>query len=186
MRRRAVPEINAASMADIAFQLLIFFLLTTTMDIDKGLLTKLPPWPQSEEQIIEAKIEDRNIFTVLINARDELLVEGKPMDVARLREAAKEFIANPYGREDLAESPQKAIISLKTDRGTSYRMYITVYNELKAAYNELRDEEAMRRFGKSFSKLTKEQQELIRDIYPIKISEAEPEEVGERLQSAGR
>ncbi len=180
-RERPMPEINAASMADIAFLLLIFFLLVTTMNIDKGILVKLPPWPDSPEQIIDVKVEDRNVLTVLVNAKNELLVEGERTDVRQLKDIAKEFIANPHGRKDLAESPQKAVISLKTDRGTNYQTYITVYNELRRAYNELRDEAARERFGKPFAELTPEQQKEIRKMYPIRISEAEPEAVGERL-----
>ncbi|NPA34697.1 MAG: biopolymer transporter ExbD [Chlorobi bacterium] len=177
--RRELPEINAASMADVAFLLLAFFLMTTTMNIDKGIMVKLPPW--DPENVIDVKVADRNVFTVLVNANDELLVEGEPMEVSKLREAAKEFIANPYGRPDLSESPQKAVISLKTDRGTSYKMYITVYNELKAAYRELRDEAAMKKYGVPFDKLPPDKQKEIRKMYPIKISEAEPEAIGEQI-----
>ncbi len=176
-----MPEINAASMADVAFLLLAFFLMTTTMNIDKGIMVKLPPWPDDPSQIVDVKIADRNVFTILINARNELLVEGEPMEIKYLRERVKEFIANPYNRPDLAESPQKAVISLKTDRGTSYSMYITVYNELKAAYRELRDEAARAKYGVPYDKLPPDLKKEIRKMYPIKISEAEPEAVGEQL-----
>lgn len=174
---RMKPEVNAGSMADIAFLLLIFFLVTTTIDVDKGVLVKLPPW--SDEPPEELKMTTRNIYSVLVNANNELLVRGEPKDIKKLRTDTKEFIMNPKRRDDMAESPKKAIISLKNDRGTSYETYLEVYNELKAAYNELREEEAMRRHGKSFDFLSNEQQREIRSKIPLVISEAEPTNFGE-------
>jgi biopolymer transport protein ExbD len=176
---RGPGEINAGSMADIAFLLLIFFLVTTTMKVDKGLLVKLPPWPKNEDEIENVEVEDRNTLKILINSRDQLLVEGDELRIEQLKKKTKRFIANPHNRQDFSESPQKAVVSLKNDRGTSYDMYIQVYNELKAAYNELRNEKAQEKFGKPYTKLNKEQTNEIRDIYPIKISEAEPTKFGE-------
>lgn len=176
---RKPDEINAGSMADIAFLLLIFFLVTTTMKIDKGITVKLPPWPEDPEEIEDVKTKDRNTFKVLVNARDKLLVEGDQMRISQLKKSTKRFIENPHNRQDLSVSPQKAVVSLKNDRGTSYDMYIQVYNELKAAYNELRNEKAEEKYGKPFGELSKEKQKEIRDIYPIKISEAEPTKFGE-------
>jgi len=125
-RPRTSHEIPAGSMADIAFLLLIFFLLVTTIDIDKGIYVVLPPWPESEEDIIDVKLKDRNLFSVLINARDQLLVEGELMRVSQLKNAARDFVSNPYNMENLAETPDKAVISLKNDRGTSYDIHIQV------------------------------------------------------------
>jgi biopolymer transport protein ExbD len=190
MSKRAIPEINAGSMADIAFLLLIFFLMTTTMDTDTGLGRLLPPpLPPTEET--PPPIRERNVFEVLINANNELLVEKKPMALRDLREAAKEFIENP---ENLATLPEKedmefpffgvipvtknAVISLQNDRGTQYQTYLSVQNELQAAYNELREELAKKKFNKKFGNLDEDQQDAIRDIYPQKISEAEPRNVG--------
>ncbi|MBL4715336.1 MAG: biopolymer transporter ExbD [Bacteroidia bacterium] len=175
---RSPNEINAGSMADIAFLLLIFFLVTTTMDMDKGILIRLPPW--SEEDPPDVKVIDRNTFIVLVNARDELLVEGDRAEIGDLKDMAKEFIANPFDRVTLAESPLKAVISLKNDRGTSYDMYIQIQNELKAAYNELRDEEALRRYGIKYAELDKDRMKLIKKAYPQIISEAEPEDAGKQ------
>lgn len=189
MGKRQVPEINAGSMADIAFLLLIFFLVTTTMDIDSGLSRMLPP-PVPADQPPPPPIHDRDVFVVLVNKDNRLLVEGKPMKVKNLRKEAKEFIANP--KDDIllpAKKEQeipffgtyrvsKQVISLQNDRGTAYGTYIAVQNELVAAYNELRDELAMQKFGKKFDDLPKEQMDAIKDIYPQRISEAEPKNIG--------
>lgn len=190
MPRREGGTFNAASMADIAFLLLIFFLVATTMDIDTGLSRKLPPMPDPNAQQDNKQIKERNVFVVLINAQDQLMVEGNPLDIHRLRDEAKEFIANPNNLSNLPEKEPrevpyfgeymvpKGIISLQNDRGTSYGMYIKVQNELAAAYNELRDELAMSKFGKRYENLISEQQDAVKDIYPQIISEAEPKNIG--------
>ena len=172
---------NAGSMADIAFLLLIFFLVTTTIDIDKGITVKLPPW--SNEEVDPTKLNKRNVFSVLVNADDQLLVRGELAEVEQLRERTKEFIANPEQREDLAEKPTKAIISLKNDRGTSYETYIQVYNELKAAYNELWTEKLNKLPGYSDAifnnELPIEIRRQVRAEIPFVLSEAEPTNFGE-------
>lgn len=190
MAKRDIPEINAGSMADIAFLLLIFFLMTTTMDSDTGLARTMPP-PIPEEDVDTPPIRERNVFEVLINANNQLLVEKQPMALKDLKDAAKVFIQNPANLATLPEREEievpffgvypvttKAVISLQNDRGTQYQMYLAVQNELQAAYNELRDELARRQFNSSFSDLGEEQQSAIRVIYPQKISEAEPRNVG--------
>ena len=174
---RLKQEVNAGSMADIAFLLLIFFLVTTTIDVDKGVLVKLPPW--SDEPPPELKLNSRNVYSVLVNANNELLVRGEPKQLSNLREDTKIFIMNPRRLENMAEDPTKAIISLKNDRGTNYKTYLEVYNELKAAYNELREEEAQKRHGKSFEFLSGAEQKAIRAKIPLVISEAEPTNFGE-------
>ncbi|MCF8372854.1 MAG: biopolymer transporter ExbD [Bacteroidales bacterium] len=186
---RATPEINGGSLADIAFLLLIFFLVTTTMDVDSGLSRKLPPiMPDDMEK--PPDIKERNVFIVLINSKNQLQVEGKLMSINNLREEAKEFIKNPRDLEELPEKKDveveffgvypvsKQVISLMNDRGTSYETYIAAQNELAAAYNELRDEISMQRFGKKFEALAEEEQEAVKKIYPQRISEAEPRNVG--------
>jgi biopolymer transport protein ExbD len=177
-RDRMKNEINAGSMADIAFLLLIFFLVTTTIVEDKGILVKLPPWSDEEPDI--TKLKERNVFSVLVNAQNQLLVRGEPALVDDLRERAKEFISNPAKREDLAEKPTKAIISLKNDRGTNYKTYLEVYNELKAAYDELWDELCQRQYGKPYSdELPIAIRRDIRSQIPMVLSEAEPTNFGE-------
>lgn len=197
MARRALQEINAGSMADIAFLLLIFFLVSTTMDTDKGIIRILPPIPDEETKQEEVKVKERNIFVVLVNRNNQLLVEGEPLDIKDLRKKAKEFIVNPYDDPDLpakewidvpffgqVQVTKKHVISLQNDRGTSYEMYIAVQNEITAAYNELRDELSMRKFGVKFADLPKDEngnspeQEAIKEIYPMNISEAEPYKIG--------
>jgi len=172
---RAVPEVNAGSMADIAFLLLIFFLVTTTIDTDKGIAIKLPPMPEENQPQNDIRIKERNVLKVLVNANDMLLVDGEPTDIKELKRLTKDFIDNPSQNPDLAETPQKAIVSLKNDRGTSYNLYIQVHNELKAAYNELRDARAKQLYGKALDRLPESKQNEIKDYYRQVISEAEPE-----------
>lgn len=176
---REAPAINAGSMADIAFLLLVFFLVVTTMDIDKGIVTKLPPWPDENTPPPENLQQNRrNLFVVLVNAQDQLLVNGEWAKVEDLRASTKKFIDNNGVNPSLSVSPQKAIVSLQNDRGTSYNMYVQVQNELRAAYRELRDAQAMNKFGKPYDQLTVDQGEDIKDMYPMRISEAEPKDVG--------
>ncbi len=176
-RDRMKNEVNAGSMADIAFLLLIFFLVTTTIQVDSGVLVRLPPWSDDEPET--EKLNKRNVYSVLVNANNELLVRGEPAEVDDLRENAKNFIMNPDKREDMAETPQKAIISLRNDRGTKYKTYLKVYNELKAAYTELRNTESQREFGKDFDELDREDMRVIIAKVPLILSEAEPTEFGE-------
>jgi len=187
---RTTPEINGGSLADIAFLLLIFFLVTTTMNVDTGLARMLPPMPEDKNQDTQQDVKQRNIFTVLINKSDRLLVEDQPMDIGMLREKTKEFIMNPQNDTDLPEKQTveveyfgnvevgKGVISLQNDRGTSYRMYMLVQNELVAAVNELREQVARGKFGKSYNDLPEDQQKAVQKVIPQRISEAEPKSVG--------
>lgn len=186
---KKIPEINSGSMADISFLLLTFFLLTSSIDTDMGITRRLPPPPDPTQKPPE--IKKRNIFTVLVNANDQLLVNGEPGDIRTLKDKAKEFLANPYNSESLPEKTvkyidlignvevSKGVISLQNDRGTSYNMYIQVQNELTAAVNELRDKLSKEKFGKKFDDLKDEQKrEAIQKAIPVSISEAEPKDVG--------
>jgi biopolymer transport protein ExbD len=177
-RDRMTNEINAGSMADIAFLLLIFFLVTTTIVEDKGITVKLPPWSDEEPDI--TKLKKRNVFSVLVNSQDQLLVRGELTRVEELRDRAKTFIDNPLNLEDMSEDPTKAIISLKNDRGTSYGAYLMVYNELKAAYSELWDELSRKRYGIPYSEdMPFAYKKTIREEIPFVLSEAEPTAFGE-------
>jgi biopolymer transport protein ExbD len=178
-KSRSIPEINAGSMADIAFLLLVFFLVTTTMDSDAGLQVKLPPWPDPNNPPPTSTQNNRNVLEVLINANNQLLVEKKLMKVEELNEMTKRFLTNEGRDPSLSLSPEDAIISLKNDRGTGYETYVSVYNEMIRAYNEVRDEAAKAKYGRPLSKLTMSELTVIKDKYPMKISEAEPVGVGE-------
>lgn len=235
MARREITEINAGAMADIAFLLLIFFLVTTTMDTDIGILRQLPP-PVPDDMEKPPEVKERNVYEVLVNSSDRLLVENEPMDIRELKEGAKEFYTNPNNSANLPELkwvtkatcqeninqlktaisqdgakknelkeklktwenklaaveligeykelPTSALISLQNDRGTSYDMYIAVQNELSAAVNELRNSLAEEKFGVPYSELNPLQDDdkpkilAVRAVYPQRISEAEPKDIG--------
>ncbi|MBW1294738.1 ExbD/TolR family protein [Aquimarina litoralis] len=200
MARRLAPEVNAGSMADIAFLLLIFFLVSTTIQTDYGISRRLPPPPDEIQP--SALVKEKNLFRVEVNQLNELFVEKKPMSLKDLKAAAIAFLDNGggIGKESCeyckgahnpksSDNPSKAIISLVNSRETSYETYIAVQNELVAAYAELRDREAQRLYGMSFGLMKdhfndpnysgnkenlKTQIEEIRSLFPEKLSEAEP------------
>ncbi len=177
-KSREQNEINAGSMADIAFMLLIFFLVTTTMDVDKGITVKLPPWSEEEPDITQLK--KRNVFAINVNAFNQLQVRGELMDVKDLKDKTKEFILNPQKLDNLSEVPNKALITLKNDRGTKYEAYIEVYNEITAAYNELWDEISMKEYGVPYSDaLDIDKRKAIRTQIPKTLSESEPTAYGD-------
>ena len=185
---KKLPEIPSASLADIAFMLLIFFLVTTTMDVDSGLERKLPQW-SDENQDPDKEIKERNVFVVLVNTNNDLLVEGEYTNIKDLRVRAEEFMENPNNDPKLPEKEMKdvpyfgevpvtkGVISLRNDLDTKYGTYIAVQNELVGAINDLRDELAKKQFGKPYKDLEPDKQDAIREIYPQRISEAEPKEV---------
>lgn len=175
MSKREVPEINTASMADMAFLLLVYFLFTTTIDSDKGLQILLPPKVENNQSVAHPK--KRNVLNVLVNGRDQLLVRGELTELKDLTELVKRHVGNFGTDPNFSESPSKAIISIKNDRGTSYEMYIKVQNELKRGYSELRNNEALSVYGRPYNELNDAQKESISKKFPQKISEAEPENV---------
>ena len=191
-KKRKAPGVNASSSADIAFMLLIFFLITTSMDTDKGLPRRLPPpVPKDQKQNDAVDIKKRNLLIVLINMNNQVLCGDEYIDIKQLKEKAKEFIDNPNNDEHTPEKVEvdvpyfgkqmvtkNHIISLQNDRGTTYSAYIQVQNELAAAYGELRDAISEKKFGKKFADLDEEKQAAVQMIYPQKISEAEPKNYG--------
>ena len=191
-KKRKTPGINGSSSADIAFMLLIFFLITTSMDTDKGLARRLPPpVPKDQKKNEEMDIKKRNILVVLINSNNQILCNNEFIDIKQLREKVRNFIENPYNDEHMPEKTEvdvpffgkqmvtkNHVISLQNNRGTEYQAYIDVQNELAAAYNELRDEVSRKKFGKAFADLDEDQQKAVQMIYPQKISEAEPKNYG--------
>ena len=195
-KTKKVPQINGTSSADIAFMLLLFFLLTTSMDTDTGLARRLPPPPDKSMQTeqMDIKVNRRNILTVMINTNNQVLCGGEYVEIRQLREKVRAFLMNERRDEHLPEYEdkdvpyfgnmsvlsEKHVISLQNDRGTSYQAYINVQNELVAAYNDLRNEVSRGKWGKIFDELDEEQQKAVQIIYPQKISEAEPKNYGER------
>ena len=189
MAKKKVPEINGSSMADIAFIALIFFLMVTTMDKEEGISRLLPPIPPEDQKVENQEVNRRNIIQVKINSSDRLLAGSQPMDVSQLKDKIKEFMTNPYDDPNLPEKEvveipglgptpvSKGVISLQNDRGTTCQAYITVQNELIKAINELRDDFSMRTYGKKYSKLDEDRQEIVRKAVPQRISEAEPKDV---------
>ena len=192
MAKRSAPEINAGSMADIAFLLLIFFLVTTTMDVDSGITRKLPPPVEDNDE--QADVKDRNVLKILVNSHDMLLVDGKPGNIDDLKDKTKDFMAIHHNDETYPELKEieveelggkmiwvsKGIVSLKNDRGTSYYMYIQVQNELARAFNEMKDEMCVDIYGVKYTKLIEDDKiKVINKLVPVRVSEAEPEDIGE-------
>ena len=195
--KRKTPDINAGSQADIAFLLLIFFLVATTMNTDTGIARMLPPMPPEDQQQEEIKVKERNLFLVFINGRGDIMagVSGKqePIVLSQLKDRAKEFVVNPMDDPNLPERIDKEIeladgskwvypvsegvISLQTTRDTNYQSYIMVQNELTRAFNEVRDEVALRKFGSKYSELTEDERNAVAKAVPLKISEAEPRNI---------
>lgn len=166
--------INASSMADIAFLLLIFFLVTTTIDFDKGIQHTLP---QIVDDHTTIKSPAHNTLTVLVNSNNQLLVNGEPAEIDELRETVKTFIDNWGQNPKYSDNPNDAIVSLQNDKGTSYGTYLQVQNELKGAYRELRDAYAQKHFGQTYGQLKESKSANVRavkDAYPMRLSEAEP------------
>jgi biopolymer transport protein ExbD len=188
-KSRPRPEVNASSTADIAFLLLCFFLMASNMNSDSGIFRRLPP--PIDPTITPPEIKERNIFTILVNKNDRLLVGGREGDIRTLKDQTKEFLSNPGDLPNLPEKRMefisvlgdypvsKGVISLKNDRGTSYEAYIKVQNELTKAINELRDELSKEKFGIAFTNLKDTAYiNAIQKAIPVAISEAEPENIG--------
>lgn len=192
MAKKSIPGLNTSSTADIAFLLLCYFLMTTTMGSQTGLSRRLPPMPDEKQKAQDQKVNRRNIIVVKINSQDRLLAGTEPMDVSQLKDKIKIFLTNPTNDPSLPEREfkeieglgqrqvSKGVISLQNDRGTSYQAYIAVQNELVKAVNELRDDAAMAEFGKKFMALPESQQDIIKKVVPQQISEAEPKDIGKK------
>lgn len=172
-REREGAEINGSSMADIAFLLLIFFLVTTTINVDTGIGMVLPP-PVTDDNP-PPPIRERNLMKILVNAQGLILMDEQPTQIGEVQTKLIEFIKNPSNNEELAISPQAAIVSLKTQRQTPYRIYIDMLDEVIGAYAVLRNEVALANYGREYGSLNNEQRKAVDDIYPKKISIAEPD-----------
>jgi biopolymer transport protein ExbD len=175
MAKRAVPEINAGSMADIAFLLLVFFLMTSSMASEKGIITILPAFVPEEERV-EIEVDKDNVLNITVNAADQLLVEDIVYsDDSQLKEIVMEHILNPNRLENKPQAPDQAIIAIQNDRSTTYDRYIGIYDKIKSAYNQIWEDKAPIMFnGKKYSELTDDEMEDLKYKYPVVISEAEP------------
>ncbi len=173
-RDREDPEIGGAGMADIAFLLLIFFLLVTTIDVDTGIGLQLPPAPEENQE--PPPIKERNLLNILVNSQGMVLMDEEPTPVNQVKQKVKDFVTNRGEDPELSDSPDKAIVSIKTDRETPYNVYIDMLDEVMGAYAELRNQAAQSQFGKNYGQLEddSEEQQTIQDMYPKKISIAEP------------
>lgn len=192
--KRKVPEVNSSSQADIAFSLLIFFLVATTMNVDTGIVRVLPPMPDPNVKQEDIKVKERNLFLVFVSGSGNIMAQGEFIELKQLKDKAKEFILNKYDEDDLPEKKpteidmpdgskwvypvSEGVISLQNTRDTNYQIYIMVQNELTRAFNEVRDEVAMAKFGDKLSKLEEDQRNVITKAVPLKISEAEPRKIG--------
>ena len=189
-KNKKAPEINASSQADIAFTVLIFFLVVSTMDIDTGIVRVLPPMADPNVKQEDIKVKERNLLLVFVSGSGNIMAGGKVVTLEALRDKAKEFILNPRNDKSLPEKKNEKIdmpdgskwtypvsegvISLQNDRNTSYERYIEVQNALTRVYNEVRDDLSMEKFGKTFNDLEEAERKVITKAIPMKISEAEP------------
>ncbi len=190
--KKKVEGINASSMADISFLLLIFWLTTTTMVNDKGLQRRLPPMPDENQKQEDVKVNRRNIIQVKINSQDRIFAAGQIMDISQVKDKIIEFVTNPTDDETMPEKEikniegygeypvSKGVVSLQNDRGTSYDAYLRVQNELVKAFNEIRDNFALRTYGKVYNSLEEDQQKVVREAIPQSISEAEPKDISKK------
>ncbi len=188
--KRKIQEINAGSMADISFLLLIFFLVATTMNVDTGLMRVLPPMPPEDQKVEDQKVKERNLLLVFVSASGNIMAGDENMDIHGIKDKAKDFILNTYDDENLPEKEDqefelpdgskwvypvsKGVVSLQTARDTNYDIYLMVQNELTRAFNEIRDEVAMEKFGAKLVDLPEEERNVITKAIPLAISEAEP------------
>ena len=193
-KKKNIPEINASSQADIAFTVLIFFLVVSTMDVDTGIVRVLPPMPDPNVKQEDIKVKERNLFLVFVSGSGQIMAGGQVMELRYLKDKAKEFIVNPNNDENLPEKKEQTfdmpdgskwtfpvsegVISLQNTRDTDYQVYIRVQNELTRAFNEVRDDVSKTKFGKKFADLVEEERKVIPKAVPLKISEAEPRKMG--------
>tara|TARA_B100000674_G_scaffold97408_1_gene70024 strand:- start:2410 stop:2967 length:558 start_codon:yes stop_codon:yes gene_type:complete len=181
MARRDLPEINAGSMADIAFLLLIFFLVTTTMDIDTGIKRKLPPLPDENNQPQESQMLKNNILVIQIATNKDIVLletgaqesgQGYPFEVNNLKNFIKDFVDNKGRDSNLSESPDKAVISIKSGAKAHWGTFIAVQDAISAAYKELRNEESIKLYAKKYEDLNEDENSEVKKIYPLKLTES--------------
>ena len=173
MAKRELQEINAGSMADIAFLLLIFFLVTTTMESNYGVRRKLPP-PKQDTPDKQVESKKKNVLQIAVNGQDMMMIEGEPKEMKDVKDITLKFLTNNGKDPNSSDNPQKAIIQIKHTRQTTYKEYISIYNELISAYTIVRNQYAKQKFGKLYDDLDKEDQKVVKNFYPQQIAESTP------------
>ena len=181
---RRVPEINSSSTADIAFLLLIFFLMTTSMDTDMGLPRRLPEWAADGRKPETVEVRERNVLSVRLDADDRLWCDERLVGLAELHAVAREFVGNPEGREGLPERvamevpglgtvevTKNHVILLSCHREATYKAYVALQDELAGVYEELRNELSRRRWGQDYVDLAPARRQAVRMVYPQRVSE---------------
>ncbi|WP_027003163.1 ExbD/TolR family protein [Hugenholtzia roseola] len=183
-KKKKAPEVNSSSMADIAFLLLIFFLVTTRIDTERGLSVQLPPKPKEETKPTD--VNQRNVYKILINSQDDLLIEDSPGDVKQIKKDVIKHLKNNGADPNFADTPQVAVVSIRADRGTSYDFYLQIADQVRAAYNEVRADYLSQQLGRrvtveEFIEISKQDKKkhvewytMAKDAYPMNVSDAEP------------
>lgn len=183
-KRRTMPQLNTTSTADISFMLLILFLVTTSMDADKGLARQLPPIADPATQVQANDVSRRNVMQIKLTANSQILINGRAVDVNKLQQRVEEFVDNPANRPDLPEKTvenvpllgrcrvaDKHVLSLDADRNARYDTYIKVQTLVMNAYTDLRNKLARKHFGLPYSQCNDKQKDAIRACYPFKMTE---------------
>ena len=183
MADKKIPEINAGSMADIAFLLLVFFLVTTTIQSDAGLFQQLPQWVEDMEQDPKPKNE-RNVLQAIVTSSNQLILKmGKDgsqlnYEIDNLKERCIDFLTNNDRNPNWSEKMTKAVILIQNDNGTSYETYLKVMNQIQAAYNTICEQASKEKHGVSYEALNEDQKLEIREAFPKVVSEAEATKFG--------
>lgn len=170
MPRRELPEVNAGSMADIAFTLLIFFLVSTTLATDKGEKVLLPKW-NPDLQAPEVEKNERNVLALQIREDGSLVLEGQDFPYRDLTEESVDFLLNNGSNPLYSDSYDDAVINIVTHPDAPYEAYLEAYSNAKASFDQIRDSYAMQQFGTVLENLPDDQADEVRDKYPLKLAE---------------
>ncbi len=168
-KRRSVPQLNTTSTADISFMLLIFFLVTTSMDVDKGLERQLPPPDPAKEEVV-ADISRDLAMSIRLSDDNQVLIDEEPAAISQVKQRVMEFISH-------CEKPDQHVVSIDISRKADYKTYFSLQNEIVAAYNLLRNQRAMKLYKQPFDACSEEQQEAIRAFYPQRVAETYPTDI---------
>ena len=189
--RRKIPELNTTSTADISFMLLIFFLVTSSMDTDKGLPRQLPPAPDETQQQ-EVEVKKRNVMSIRLDADNRLTCNDEAVDAKQLTKRVAEFVSNPADDPLLPEKSMRElhlvgrhwvsdrhVLSVQVNRHSDYAAYFALQHAIVEAYGQLRNQMSMELFGHRYAECVPDERDVIMLIYPQRISEEQPAEEGE-------